>query len=219
MNNVGAKILLRRKELKLTQKQLGDQIGTSATAVGQWEKNDNKPSGENLYNLCKALSCQPDWLLYGEGERSGCNSPSLVPTPIGKRKFVPLVSWSDIDRWEDETDATKKKETFKYEPVTADFGPSAFAVQIRGDSMTNAALGCKSIPEGAVAIIDPDLTAGNEDIVLTKPKGSKTAIIKKLVIDGPNQYLKSLNPDYRLIAIDNDCLFLGVVKQINISIA
>jgi phage repressor protein C with HTH and peptisase S24 domain len=70
MNDLGTRLRQRRKELKLTQKQVAKSVGITASSVTQWELGATKPSGESLYALCKTIQCQPDWLLYGKGPLS-----------------------------------------------------------------------------------------------------------------------------------------------------
>ena len=66
MNGLNTRLRQKRKELKLTQKQVAKSLGITASSVTQWEQGATKPSGESLYALCKLIECQPDWLLYGK---------------------------------------------------------------------------------------------------------------------------------------------------------
>lgn len=97
--------------------------------------------------------------------------------------------------------------------TTSKVSPKAFALRVTGDSMNNPT-GTPSIPEGSIVIIDPEATPANGKIVVAKLPDTNEAMLKKLVIDGPNRYLKPLNPEYRTIPISEDCLIIGVAKQI-----
>jgi len=66
MNKLGDRLRQRRKELKLTQKQIAKSAKVSPSSVTQWESGDTSPKGENLFSVCRALQCSPDWLLYGK---------------------------------------------------------------------------------------------------------------------------------------------------------
>ncbi|MEH6814550.1 MAG: helix-turn-helix domain-containing protein [Motiliproteus sp.] len=67
MEDIGSRLRTRRKELKLTQGELGRKIGVSAAAISQLEKGESKnPSSQNLLSLAKTLHCSPDWLQTGK---------------------------------------------------------------------------------------------------------------------------------------------------------
>ncbi len=58
---------LRIKELrlenKLTQKQLADKVGYSASMVTRWEKGECGPTASAIVKLSEALNCTTDYLL------------------------------------------------------------------------------------------------------------------------------------------------------------
>ncbi|EIC83587.1 Repressor protein C2 [Serratia sp. M24T3] len=93
----------------------------------------------------------------------------------------------------------------------------AFALTVRGDSMTNPS-GLPSIPEGSTVIVDPNVEATNGKIVVARIAGTSEATMKKLVIDGPNKYLVPLNPRYANIPICDNCEIIGVVRGVQYEI-
>jgi transcriptional regulator with XRE-family HTH domain len=78
----GQRLKERRKELGLTQKDIGKRAGVTHAAISQWEKEDSSPTGANLFALSKALKCDPVWLI--EGKES--NEP---PAPSSTRDLDP----------------------------------------------------------------------------------------------------------------------------------
>lgn len=52
---VGKRILLARKELNLTQKQLAEKIGQPASVIARWETGRFNPSAKNLEDLARVL--------------------------------------------------------------------------------------------------------------------------------------------------------------------
>lgn len=65
----GQRILRRRKELKLNQRQLGKAAGVSYATISLWESDKTEPSGKNLHSLCRALQCSPTWILFGDEDK------------------------------------------------------------------------------------------------------------------------------------------------------
>lgn len=61
----GQRVLARRKELKLTQREAARIAGVSHVTISQWERDETHPIGSRLFALSKALQCQPEWLLSG----------------------------------------------------------------------------------------------------------------------------------------------------------
>lgn len=55
-----------RKEKKLTQKELAEQIGISQKSYSHWESGKNEPSLENLIKLADLLEVSLDWLFGRE---------------------------------------------------------------------------------------------------------------------------------------------------------
>lgn len=65
MQTFGSRIRSRRKELKLSQQALADQVGVSKTSVIYWERDENTPKHESLVLLAKVLNTTVNHLLYG----------------------------------------------------------------------------------------------------------------------------------------------------------
>lgn len=81
MTKVGRLISNRRKELGLTQQELGLQLGVSAKAVSKWERGLSCPDVELLGQLSAALRVSIVGLLSGE-----VWSADEAPAAAGRRK-------------------------------------------------------------------------------------------------------------------------------------
>ncbi|EKN6417009.1 LexA family transcriptional regulator [Yersinia enterocolitica] len=212
MNTVGGRIKFRRRQLKLTQKDIAEYVGISASAVTQWESDATGLSSDSLLKLASLLECSPEWLLSGKGELE----PS-IKAMASKSKVVPVISWVQAGAWTEALSSTGVRS--EWVETTAKISDFAFALRVKGDSMT--ASGSLSIPEGAIVIVDPEygfIEDVNEKIVIAQTNGNYEATIKKFVIDGPNKYLMPLNPQFKPIEVDDTCKLIGVVKQIIIDL-
>lgn len=74
---IGRRILRRRKDIGLPQRDLGKALGVSHATISLWESDKTEPSGKNLHALAKALQCSPTWILFGDEDQT----PS-EPIPI-----------------------------------------------------------------------------------------------------------------------------------------
>ena len=194
---IGKRIFRKRKELNITQKDISAFVGVSNVAVSRWEKDETIPKGRYLNLLAEKLECSLNWLLHGRDE-------DKKPLEKGYRT-VPIISFEQAIQSE--------KEYKDWWHTGACSGSNTYALIVKGNSMF-AAQGNVSIPEGATVIVDPDREAKPNDFVIAHIKGSSEAVLKQLIVDGPNTYLMSLNQAYKAIEIDNNCRIIGVVKRV-----
>jgi transcriptional regulator with XRE-family HTH domain len=61
----GERIIILRKQLKLSQDDLAKKIGTSAPIIGRYERNEIKPSIEVAAKIADELGVTVDYLLGG----------------------------------------------------------------------------------------------------------------------------------------------------------
>ncbi|RAK01630.1 LexA family protein [Aliidiomarina maris] len=193
----------KRKALKLTQKQLAKAVGVSHVTISQWESGITSPKGMYIGKLSDALNVTVHELTYG-------SSPNTEPGPDLRGK-VPLISWIRAGSWLEMEDGEPEATT--YYAHTANVGPRAFALRVKGDSMTSLN-GGKSIPEGSVVIVDPDIQAENGKVVVARLDDTSEATLKQLVIDGGQKLLKPFNHTYPVTPVNGNCTVIGVVKQV-----
>jgi SOS-response transcriptional repressor LexA len=209
---------------ELNQTTLAGLMGVTPQAVQQWISGETSPKGKRLELLAEVLRVSAYWLLTGNEPRhenigtinaqlSGINeskiSGNIEPGPDIKGK-IPLINYVQAGKWCEIMDIHEPVEWIER---TVDVSEKAFALRVVGDSMTNP-FGVPSIPEGFIVIVDPAIQASSGSIVVARLENSNEAVLKQLIIDGPNTYLKSLNPDYRPIFINENCTICGVVKKV-----
>ncbi len=210
------RIRARRKELKLTQSVLAKLIGVNRVTVTGWESGDYKPGGENLQALAGALECNPQWLVDGKGDPLENAAPASPPSEHFGIKEIPVLSWVQAGEWTESGASITIRDVKEWIYTTAAVSSAAFALRVRGDSMTNPT-GAPSIPEGSMVVVDPDRMTSedpNGKIVVAQLIGSTEATLKKYVVDGPQKYLVPLNPSYRPLEVNGNCKLVGIVRQV-----
>jgi transcriptional regulator with XRE-family HTH domain len=65
MATTAYRIRMKRKEAKLTQRQLGDKVGAESMSVSRWERGASEPSDENITRLAEVFGVSRAWLKYG----------------------------------------------------------------------------------------------------------------------------------------------------------
>lgn len=85
-----ARLTQARRLAGLTKKSLGDAIGVSPVAVGQWETGATLPRPDHLVKLCAELDVPVGFMLSGRPharlEAAGAHFRSLRSTPVRDRE-------------------------------------------------------------------------------------------------------------------------------------
>ncbi|WP_273859560.1 LexA family protein [Photobacterium sp. GSS17] len=207
LETVGSRIRRLRKALGLTQKDVANYLKTSAAAVTQWENDQTKPNSNNIITLAKLLETTPEMIVEGK-EAPKTHFPHTVETRV-----IPILSWVQAGHWTESCTAEELGDNVEWQETTAKVSANAFALKVRGDSMTNP-YGSPSIPDGATVIIEPCPDPENGKIVVAMLEGSSEATLKKLEKDGLYKYLVPLNPKYEPMKINGNCRIIGYAKQI-----
>lgn len=220
MKLIHERLKFARKEARLTQMRLGKLCGIKPQSVSQWEDGKTKsPNAKNVFLVARATGFAYEWLISGKGsmraselvEEPAAYHSNVNPGP-DIRGTVPLISHVQAGEWGEIVDPYPLAQGEEMINTISRVGPSAFALHVKGDSMTSP-VGL-SIPEGYIVIVDPSASYESGSIVVAKLANEEEAMLKKLVIDGPNKYLRALNPTYGPIAINGNCHIVGAVKDI-----
>lgn len=90
MNNIGDKIKQKRKELDLTQIELGRKLNVSDRAVSKWEQGEGNPDISIIPDIAKVLGVSLDYLLLGKDEE-----PSITLDDMDVEKRLSLLIKKD----------------------------------------------------------------------------------------------------------------------------
>ena len=73
-----------RKELHLTQKEFGEKLGITNTAVSKLERKERAASDRVVRDICREFNVNETWLRFGTGEmfKKETPSPSLIRAEI-----------------------------------------------------------------------------------------------------------------------------------------
>ncbi|MDE9463539.1 LexA family protein [Xenorhabdus bovienii] len=208
---IGERIRLRRKELKLTQRELGKHVGVSHVAISQWEKEDTEPKGDNLLALASVLGFSPEHILKGENDNSNVSFLRFNKA----RGEYPLISWVCAGNWSEAVEPYHRRSIDDWYETTVSCSSDSFWLEVKGDSMTSPS--GLSIPEGMMILVDPEVAPVNGKLVVAKLERENEATFKQYIVDAGNYYLKPLNPQYRMIPIKGNCKIIGVVVDARIT--
>ena len=82
--HVGARIRARRKEVRVSQEKLAEQLGLTFQQVQKYEKGANRVSASKLYEIAHALQASIEYFFRGLAD------PGAIPgvSEDGARPFV-----------------------------------------------------------------------------------------------------------------------------------
>lgn len=119
------------------------------------------------------------------------------PLPALQRG-VPLISWIQAGRWNDAGDPFEPGQAEAWIPSVKPHGSRAFALRVRGDSMT--APHGKSYPEGCIIIVEPERRSPvNGERIVAKLQGSNEVTFKVFKEEDGRRWLHPLNPSHEPI--------------------
>ena len=214
------KLKIRRKELKLTQKDIADQLGISYQAYSAWERGVKKPSKEKVKQLEQILNVPKGYFTELEivqiyntlSDEKKNQALSYVRSLVQKEQCKKVVSISE-----------KLYEYHVYEKMSAGIGSSIyndqnydtvyfneelahdFASWISGDSMEPI------YQNGSVALIRE--TGFDYDGAVYAVVCNSQTYIKRVYREEEGLRLVSINPKYKdiFISYDEDPRIVGII--------
>lgn len=99
---------------------------------------------------------------------------------------IPIISWVRAGCWSEVDDQFQPGYAEEWIDSMSTTHPNAFALVVHGDSME------PEFVEGDIITVDPEREAVNGSYVIAK-NGGEEATFKRLIIDGPNVYLRPIN--------------------------
>jgi SOS-response transcriptional repressor LexA len=193
-------IRTRREEMNLTVEDLAKLSKVPAGYIRQIEAGDVQGSSEKqLRKLAAALKLDPEVLMGGsdhppvisENRKTFGQNPG-VATPGGMNvKTIPLISMAQAG------ELVSYEDVYDYEGVVAFDAkdPRAFAVQIRGDSMSPI------YSEGTIAVCYPSHKPRNDNLVIAKLRDG-AVLFKRVQFAAGEVIFHSINPNYQPMKYD-----------------
>lgn len=165
MNSFGAKLKNCRKDMSLSQRELGQKIGVAESTISLYESNKRFPDAETLQKISSLFNVSLDYLL-------GNVSRKKLVTPTGRGVRIPVlgrvVAGIPIDAIE---------EIIDYEEIPKEMADTGefFALKVKGASMEPRIL------DGDVVIVrkQEDVESGDIAIVLINGNDATVKRVKK----------------------------------------
>lgn len=213
-SSLGERVNKRRSDLGMSQEELAKKSGVSRVAISKAELGLTKNfNGDTLFNVARALRCDPEWLQTGKGsidsylpihaaeEQATYSAAPYVPHRL------PIFNWkSALEQME-----KNNKDVKQWLDTMLDVSSDAFWLTVETDAMTSP-IGL-TIPEGMMILIVPKDNLSSGDLAIFKRIGTSEILFRKYVEEAGDRYLRPLNQNYKMIRIDEQYVPVGVVVE------
>ena len=145
----------------------------------------SRPYQSSLKPIADYFDVSIEQLLGEEPMAGEENEPpqNTVPT-TSQIHQVPMVGWEHLTAIN-----TLDTENHDKIPYLGNIGDKGFATIMQDSSMEPL------FARDSLLIFDPERSAKDRSYVLVNLSGRKAAVLRQLIIDADNKYLKSMNPD------------------------
>lgn len=164
---IGERIKIAREIAGISQKSLGDHVGTSRNAVSRWESGDASPASERFPAIAEHLGTTVEWLMMGNGEREA-HAPrqepanaSIVDLPRGNEGLLPVYGQA-VAGVEGQFPMNGNILFWVVAPPQIARIDGAYAVGISGDSMF------PRYEDGEIAFVNPSRRVKKGDYVVAQ---------------------------------------------------
>ncbi len=202
----------RKRADNMTQPQLSEITGIDQGAISRIENGKQSMTDDQMVAIATALGRHVSELWQSvEGMSEGvAEDRAAYNTAMPHVRMVPLIGWVQAGRWTESPEPIGRGHYEEFVPTQARIGKRAYALEVKGDSMTNPR-GWPTFPPGVRIVVDPDKAAQPNSLVIAQIDGETEATFKRLVQDGGRSYLVPLNPQYPTLPIDRSITICGVV--------
>lgn len=202
---IGKVIRSARLSAGVTLKSVEAATGIAASVQSKIELGDiPSPSFSAIARLARFYNLSMEGIF--EASETGADSP-MVAAKASLCRHVPIISYCQAGDWGESV-----PQEHDFEVIASPFKCSeqAFALEVKGTSMTAPPGAECSFTEGSYVIVEPGMEARHKSFVIARIEGTNEVTFKRLMKDG-GMFLQPLNPQFPVIPIDQPIHICGVV--------
>lgn len=198
----------------LTINQLSRNTGLSNTTIKRMcTIPDSNPTISSVEKLADFFGIRTTQLL-GLESLMPLDSPQYVPDFEQWHK-VPLITLEQAILWPIKEKEIQADLSTRYIKTDLEISDKTFGIVTRDSSLE------PRFSDGTIFILEPDKEPHNKDFVLVLMNGKTLPQFRQIFVDGPDWYLKPINPDLAQVAPftpmeNNEFKILGVIIQAKI---
>jgi SOS-response transcriptional repressor LexA len=197
-------VKVRMAELGITQDKLAERLGVTQGGLGHWLNGRREPSLDTINRILAELGMPQ--LAVTTTEHA--NVHKEVESQKAERGY-PVISWVAAGMWAESGEQLHPREAEEFITSAENAGVNGYWLTVEGESMTSTT-GFSFAP-GMRILVKPegfDLISGK--LYIARLATGETTF-KQYVRDAGVEYLKPLNPAFRLLEMGDDVRIIGRV--------
>ena len=200
------------EECDIDDAQLARETGVPASTISRMRINSSaNPTASTLRPISKFFSISISQLLGDEPlpkERlPGTHNPTYYTSAR-----MPVIEWDWILNWVETGSENIKDKLQTWISTEKEVSPNSFALIIPTDSFGLA------FRKGSTIIVDPSQPPVDGDLILVKNDIDKNILLKQILMDGYEAYMRSVNPEIKsVVPLAEDYKIIGTVIETRFS--
>ena len=189
----------------LTESALGRKIGVPRATINRLTTGrTSDPKISTLKAIAEYFNVTVDQLLGKQ--------PVFIDTPRTSSStddagYIPIIDWSNVNSWKKSLENITSDNHSHWISADPTIDNGKFALKIQGESMS------PQFQENTILVIDPLRKPKNRDFVLVSLAKNDDVLFRQLLIDGSYRVLKSINPIFPTIQLEECDKIIGVLIQ------
>jgi SOS-response transcriptional repressor LexA len=214
---IGRTLKQFRKAARLTQEQLAGRLagegGLDQATISKIETGAHGSPEIHLEAIAGAMGARASQVLQAVEAAEDGAEVGFLPPAVPGLSALPLIGWVRAGKWDEVNNPFDPDVAEDYVHTAARVSRRAYALRVKGDSMTNPR-GWPTFPPGTTIVVDPKVQAESGSLVIAQLDADEEATFKKLVRDGGQTYLVPLNPQFPTLPVGRDVRVCGVVVAV-----
>lgn len=176
------------KEANMNASKLSRNTGLAITTVKRLCSDDCNPTLKSLEPIANYFDISINQLLGAEplpqDKGQGMNIPNVMSWGL-----VPVITMDESVRWPQNKEEIQQRFNLEYVAVDAEPNETLFAMRLQGNSME------PRFSADTILVLDPQMKPHDGSVGLILHKGKSTPQYKEILMDGPDMYIRSINPE------------------------
>lgn len=195
--NLSTRLTFAMRKLGVNQSDLARRIGIKPQAI-QYLCTSNAERSRFAFDIADSLGINLDWLIAGKGR--------MINDTVQRSTAVPIINWSDIKDWVAYQDSGIESVGTTNSQVNC--STESYALKVMDSSMS------PRFEINTTLIIDPKVSARENDYVIVDTNYSANPILRQLVTKKNKQFLYPVNTAlYKEIEFSEHNAIFGVLRQ------
>lgn len=227
LEEIGNRIKQLRTSLKLSRDDLARAAGVTEHAVGNWERGQTNLKGSSLIAVAALLKTSPTYILTGREPKPATdtiNEPSAIYSmreiSWDGPQTIPLLTKEKIRSLFESCDVMNIPVAWADWVETDVTGTQLFAVDLEDAEVLDSAYPITTSSKARLIVQKVESYEGDEArrTLLFLHRSSNQVLVKKVLQNGAERYLYSLNPQIPPARWDESYQAVGAIRKIEITL-